>query len=94
MFYFCQTYVASVLIWMLHMFHTYVAKYVQNVSVVSVFCCSACLHGGKLQVFYLMLHMFHTYVTSICSKCFIDVAFKCFMLHMFHTVWRVNGCKE
>ena len=29
-----QTYVASVLIWMLHMFHTYVARVCSNVSVI------------------------------------------------------------
>jgi len=46
-------------------------EYVRNVLVVSGLCCSACFHGGKLQVFYLMLHMFHTYVASVCSKCFI-----------------------
>jgi hypothetical protein len=61
-FHLFQTYVASVLIWMLHMFHTYVARICSKCLVVSVLCCSACFHGGKLQVFYLMLHMFHTHV--------------------------------
>ena len=46
-------------------------EYVRNVLAVSVLCCSACFHGGKLQVFYLMLHMFHTCVASVCSECFI-----------------------
>ena len=46
-------------------------EYVLNVLAVSVLCCSACFHGGKLQVFYLMLHMFHTHVASVCSECFI-----------------------
>jgi len=46
-------------------------EYVRNVLAVSVLCCSACFHGGKLQVFYLMLHMFHIYVASVCSKWFI-----------------------
>jgi len=42
-------------------------EYVRNVLAVSVLCCSACFHGGKLQVFYLMLHMFHTCVASVLS---------------------------
>jgi hypothetical protein len=80
------------------MFHTYVARICLKCLAVSVLCCSACFHGGKLQVFYLMLHMFHTHVASVCSKCFIrfykDVAFKRFMLYVFHTVWKVDRRRE
>ena len=48
-FIYFQTYVASILIRILHMFHIYV----RNVSAISVLCCGKCFHVCKLQVFYL-----------------------------------------
>ena len=96
---FFQTYVASVLIWMLHMFHIYVASvYVRNVSSVSVLCCNKCFHVASCKCFIWMLHMFHTHVINVCfkyfnvsvlcrNKCFHVASCKCFiwMLHVFHT---------
>jgi hypothetical protein len=72
-FHLFQMYVASVLIWRLHMFHTYVLQqYFPNVSVVSVLCCIKCFHVASCKCFIRMLHMFHTYVSSVCSRYFIN----------------------
>ena len=70
MFYlFFQTYVASVFVWMLHMFHIYVARVLSECSVFKclfmsfqVFCmCFRCM----FQVF----HMFQRYVASVSYGC-------------------------
>ena len=62
-----QTYVASVFIWMLHMFHTY------DASVLSGYCvCLQCF-----QLFSGVFQVFQTYVASVsaisdvCCMCFI-----------------------
>ena len=73
-FHLFQTYVTSVLIWMLHMFHTYVAR----VCLKYFSCCNKCFHVASYKCFFWMLHMFHTHVASVCSKYFIY--FRC-MLH-------------
>jgi hypothetical protein len=75
-----QTYVASISIWMLHMFHTYMSQeYVRNVLAVSVLCCNKCFHIASYKCYIWMLHMFYTHVSSICSNFF----FFCFR-HMLH----------
>jgi hypothetical protein len=56
MFYlFFQTYVANVFIWMLHIFHTYVASVLSG--------CCTCFCNGFLGVFVSVL--------GACFKCFI-----------------------
>jgi hypothetical protein len=65
---FFQTYVASVFIWMLHMFHTYVASVLSG--------CCICLQLF-LSVFHVFLHAFQAYVSNVlvvsyvCCNCFI-----------------------
>jgi hypothetical protein len=88
-------YVAIVLILMLHMFsHICCNNMLKNISSVSVFCCSKCFHVASCKCSIWMLHMF----SHICYKCMFHmfhlfqtcVAFKYFMLHVFHAVWRVR----
>ena len=86
MFYLFQTYVSSVLIWMLHMFHTYMSQeYVRNISTVSVLCCNKCF---MLQVAIVLsgccifTHMLQMYVLNISSAsdlCCIVLCCKCFV---------------
>jgi hypothetical protein len=74
-----QTYVAIVLIWMLHMFsHICYNNMFQNVSSVLVFCCSKYFYIASCKCSIRMLHMFSHICCSVCSRCFI-----CFrrMLH-------------
>jgi hypothetical protein len=83
MFHLFQTYVASVSIWMLYMFHTYMSQeYVRNVSTVSALYCKKCFHVVRCKCFIWMLHMFRTYVSSVCSKYFI--CFRVYCIQVFH----------
>jgi hypothetical protein len=94
MFHVLQMYVTSVLIWMLHKFHTCVATYVQNVSIVLVFCCSKCFHvvncvlSGCCIYFTYMLQVYVLNVSFVSYICCILV---------FHVArascyfWRVRG---
>jgi hypothetical protein len=60
-----QTYVVSILIWMLHMFlHICSNNMFQNVLSVSVFCCNKCFHIASCKCSIWMLHMF----AHICCK--------------------------
>jgi hypothetical protein len=88
MFHLCfQTYVASVFIWMLHIFHTYVAS-------VCFRCFSYFRH--MLQVFYLNFayvavttHMLKAYVRNVSSV--LDVCCsKSSMLQVFHEAQAVS----
>ena len=79
---------------MLHMFHTYVAIVCSQ-----CFICSSLplqwFHVASCKCYIGMLHM----SSHICCKCTFQmshlfqmyVAFKCFMLHVFHVVRRVRG---
>jgi hypothetical protein len=82
-FHLFQTHVASVLIWMLHMFpHICCNNMLQMFQLFH-----SCVSIFMLQVFYLDV----PYISQICCKCIfqmfhlfqIYVAFKCFMLQMF-----------
>jgi hypothetical protein len=66
-----QAYVANVLIWMLHIFHIYVARVCSNCFAISVLCCNKYFHVVSYKCFMWMFHMFHAHVASVCSKYFI-----------------------
>jgi hypothetical protein len=68
-------------------------QYISNVFDVSALCCSKCF---MLQVVNILseccicvTHMLQVYIPDVSS-----VAFKCFMLHIFHVVRRVRGHGE
>jgi hypothetical protein len=64
-----QTYVASVLIWMLHMLHTYMSQeYVRMFQLFQSYI-AICVLCYKLQVFYLDV----AYVSHICFKCMFQM---------------------
>jgi hypothetical protein len=59
--YLFQTYVASLFIGILHMFHNMLQWYV-------VLCCNKCFYVASCKWFIWMLHMFHTHVASVCPN--------------------------
>jgi hypothetical protein len=84
-FIYFQTYVTSVLIWMLHMFsHICYNSMLQNVSSVSVFCCSKCFHVATCKCSIRMLHMF----SHIYCKCM----FPMFHLFLMYVASVLSGC--
>jgi hypothetical protein len=75
----------SFLIWMLHMFHTYVAIVCSKMFLLfQSYVAASSFMLQVTSVIFWMFHVFYTHVVSACSKYFIyfqtNVSFKCFSL--------------
>jgi hypothetical protein len=89
-----QMYVANVLILMLYMFHTYIARVCSNVLAISVLYCNTYFHVASCKCLSGV-----TYVSYICCKCMFQmfhllqtyVAFKCFVFQRY--AQRVIGAR-
>jgi hypothetical protein len=69
---FFQTYVASVFIWMLHMFHKYIANILSRcyVCFIMVFKCISCVFVNISDACFKCFICLWTYVASVASRCY------------------------
>jgi hypothetical protein len=73
---FFQTYVASVFIWMLHMFHTYVASVLSRrcICFAMVFKCFRVCFASVFDACFKCFIYFQMYVASVAFKCFKSIS--------------------